>query len=109
MYVGAPIRRGETIIGMVSVTLTGIFGILELPPEWVARKEAAVPLIIGIFIIASLKTPFPLVRKLLLTESLFDVERLHQALREKERREQNKKGRKKINKDWKKEKKGDRN
>ena len=39
------------IIGMISVLLTGIFGILELPPEWVARKEAAVPLIIGLIIL----------------------------------------------------------
>ncbi len=71
------------IIGLISVLLTGVFGILKLPPEWVARKEAAVPLLIGLLIILSLKTPFPLIRKLMLTESLFDVERLHQALREK--------------------------
>jgi hypothetical protein len=71
------------IIGLVSVLLTGIFGILELPPEWVARKEAAVPLLMGLLIVLSLKTPFPLIKKLMLTESLFDVERLHQALREK--------------------------
>lgn len=71
------------IIGLVSVMLTGIFGIFKLPPEWVARKEAAIPLIIGILIVLSLKTPFPLIKKLLLTESLFDVERLHRALREK--------------------------
>lgn len=71
------------IIGLISVLLTGVFGILKLPPDWVARKEAAVPLIIGILIVASLKTPFPLIRKLMLTESLFDVGRLKQALREK--------------------------
>lgn len=71
------------IIGLASVLLTGIFGILELPPEWVARKEAAVPLLIGLLIVASLKTPFPLIKKLMLTESLFDVERLQQVLREK--------------------------
>lgn len=71
------------IIGLLSVLLTGIFGILELPPEWVARKEAAIPLLIGLLIILSLKTPFPLIKKLLLTESLFDVERLHQALHDK--------------------------
>lgn len=70
------------IIGLVSVLLTGVFGILELPPEWVARKEAAVPLLIGLLIVLSLKTPFPLIKKLMLTESLFDVERLQQALRE---------------------------
>ena len=72
-----------SIIGVVSVTLTGVFGILKLPPEYVAVKEAAIPLIIGIVIVGSLKTPFPLIKKILMTESLFDVERLKQALKEK--------------------------
>lgn len=71
------------IIGLISVLLTGVFGILKLPPEWVARKEAAIPLLMGLIIVLSLKTPFPLIKKLMLTESLFDVERLKQALREK--------------------------
>ena len=70
------------IIGLVSVLLTGVFGILKLPPEWVAFKEAAVPFLIGLFIVGSLMTPFPLIKKLMLTESIFDVERLQGALRE---------------------------
>ena len=72
-----------SIIGIVSVTLTGVFGILKLPPEYVAIKEAAIPLILGIVIIASLKTPFPLIKKILMTEALFDVDRLKAALKEK--------------------------
>jgi hypothetical protein len=72
-----------SIIGIVSVTLTGVFGILKLPPEYVAIKEAAIPLILGIVIIASLKTPFPLIKKILMTEALFDVDRLKSALKEK--------------------------
>ncbi len=72
-----------SIIGIVSVTLTGVFGILKLPPEYIAIKEAAIPLIMGLVIIISLKTPFPLIKKILMTESLFDVERLTLALKEK--------------------------
>ncbi|VGO22567.1 VC0807 family protein [Pontiella sulfatireligans] len=72
-----------SVIGIVSVTLTGVFGILKLPPEYIAIKEAAIPLIMGIVIIVSLKTPFPLIKKILMTESLFDVERLKLALKEK--------------------------
>ena len=34
-------------------------------------------------IVGSLKTPFPLIKKILMTESLFDVERLTQALKQK--------------------------
>lgn len=72
-----------SIIGIVSVTLTGVFGILKLPPEYIAVKEAAIPLLLGLAIIGSLKTPFPLIRKIMMTEALFDVERLKQALKEK--------------------------
>ena len=65
-----------SIIGIVSVTLTGVFGILKFPPEYIAIKEAAIPLLLGLAIIGSLKTPFPLIKKIMMTESLFDVERL---------------------------------
>ena len=72
-----------SVIGVVSVMLTGVFGILKLPPEYIAIKEAAIPLILGIAIVASLKTPFPLIKKILMTEALFDVDRLKSALKEK--------------------------
>jgi len=72
-----------SMIGIFSVTLTGVFGILKLPPQWIAVKEAAIPFFMGLAIIASLKTPFPLIKKILMTESLFDVQRLKDALREK--------------------------
>jgi len=72
-----------SIIGVVSVTLTGVFGILKLPPEYIAIKEAAIPLLLGLAIVGSLKTPFPLIKKIMMTEALFDVERLKLALKEK--------------------------
>ena len=72
-----------SIIGIVSVTLTGVFGILELPPQWIAIKEAAIPLLLGVAIIGSLKTPWPLIKTLMMTDALFDVERLNGALKEK--------------------------
>ncbi len=72
-----------SIIGIVSVLLTGVFGILELPRIWMACKEAAIPLIIGLAIIISLKTPWPLIKKILMSEKIFNVELLHEKLREK--------------------------
>ncbi len=72
-----------SIIGIISVTLTGVFGILKLPPEYIAIKEAAIPLIIGMAIVVSLWTPFPLIKKILMTPQLFDVDRLTSALKEK--------------------------
>ena len=72
-----------SIIGIVSVSLTGIFGILKLPPEYIAIKEAAIPLLLGLAIVISLKTPFPLIKKIMMTEALFDVDRLKRELKEK--------------------------
>lgn len=78
-------RRADfiSIIGIVSVLLTGVFGILELPPLWFAIKEAAIPLIIGLVIVISLKTPYPLIKKILMSEKMFNVKLLHEKLREK--------------------------
>jgi hypothetical protein len=78
-------RRADfiSIIGIVSVLLTGVFGILKLPPEWIAIKEAAIPLIIGLVIVISLWTPAPLIKKILMSEKIFNVELLHEKLREK--------------------------
>jgi len=72
-----------SILGIVSVLLTGVFGILKLPPEWIACKEAAIPLIIGLAIVISLKTPCPLIQKILMSEKIFNVKLLHEKLREK--------------------------
>ena len=78
-------RRADfvSIIGIISVLLTGVFGILKLPPEYIAIKEAAIPLIIGLVIVISLKTPYPLIKKILMSEKIFNVELLHEKLREK--------------------------
>jgi len=72
-----------SIIGIVSVLLTGVIGILQLAPIWLAVKEAAIPLIIGLVIIISLWTPVPLIKKILMSEKIFNVDLLHEKLREK--------------------------
>jgi len=79
-------RRADfiSIIGIVSVLLTGVFGVLELPRVWMAIKEAAIPLIIGLVIVISLKTPYPLIKKILMSEKIFNVKLLHEKLREKD-------------------------
>ncbi|MDQ3044689.1 MAG: MFS transporter [Chloroflexota bacterium] len=49
-------------LGIAGVLLTGGIGLFELDPKWVAVKEAAVPLILALAIIASQWTPKPLAR-----------------------------------------------
>ncbi|MBM4152157.1 MAG: MFS transporter [Kiritimatiellaceae bacterium] len=77
-------RRADfvSIIGIISVLLTGVFGILQLPAQWMAVKEASIPLIIGLAIIISLKTPYPLIKKLLMNDKLFNVPLLQEKLKE---------------------------
>ncbi|MGF1532905.1 MAG: VC0807 family protein [Bernardetiaceae bacterium] len=69
-----------SVIGLISVLLTGAIGLFKLPPEWVAIKEAAVPLVIGAFVLFSLRTPFPVVRKLLYNEAIFDTQKIENQL-----------------------------
>lgn len=71
------------ILGLVSIFCTGIIGVLELPSEWMAYKEAAVPFLIGSAVIISLWTPYPLIRKLFYNEELMDVKRIDAILKEK--------------------------
>lgn len=68
------------IIGFISIFLTGIIGVFEFPTEWLAVKEAAVPLLIGMAVIISLKTPYPLVKKLLFNEELLDLKLIDKKL-----------------------------
>lgn len=80
-------RRGKlnmfSGIGFVSVLLTGGIGLLKLPPEWIAIKEAAVPLAFGLAVLLTAKTPKPLVKLFLFNDEIFNTEKLTAALAEK--------------------------
>lgn len=76
-----------SVLGFVSILLTGAMGLLELDPHWIAVKEAAVPLIIGLAVIISIWTPFPLVKKLLYNDQILNVEKVDALLVEKNHKE----------------------
>jgi hypothetical protein len=67
-------------LGIVSTMLTGAIGLLSLDAKWLAVKEAAVPLLIGIVILGSIWTRSPLIRVMVFNDALFDVNRVHHAL-----------------------------
>ena len=67
-------------LGVISVMLTGGISLLELDPKYIAIKEAAIPGILGLATIISLKTPFPLVRTLLFNDQLLKVDIIEKAL-----------------------------
>ncbi len=71
-------------IGFISVLLTGGLGLLKVDGLWFAVKEAAVPLVIATFVLASMKTKRPLVRSLIYNEQVIDVARVHARLEERQ-------------------------
>lgn len=72
-----------SVLGLVSILLTGGIGLLQLDRHWIAVKEAAVPALIGVAIVGSLRTKYPLVKKLLYNDQVLHVERVNEALKEK--------------------------
>lgn len=67
-------------LGLVSVVLTGGIGLLQLDTQWLAIKEAAIPGLIGLVVAGSAHTRYPLVRVLLFSPALMNVERIQQSL-----------------------------
>ncbi len=69
-----------SVLGVVSTLLTGGIGLLALDAQWLAVKEAAVPGLIGLAVLASTWTKSPLIRVLVFNAQLFDVDKVHKAL-----------------------------
>jgi hypothetical protein len=69
-----------SIIGFLSILLTGVFALIRLDRFWFAVKEAALPAIIGISVLASMRSRMPLVRQLLYNDQVIDVEQVETAL-----------------------------
>jgi len=74
------VKNYIAILGVISVLLTGSIGLLKLDSQWLAVKEAAIPLCIGIGILVANFFGFPLIRKLLYNPSIIQVDRVNQAL-----------------------------
>jgi len=68
------------LLGLISVLLTGGIGLLQLDTQWIAIKEAAIPAIIGIGVLISTYTPYPLIKTLLYNPKVMDVEKIKQKL-----------------------------
>ncbi|NTS76743.1 MFS transporter [Catenovulum sp. SM1970] len=71
-----------SILGFVSVLLTGGIGLLELDNQWLAIKEAAIPGIIALIIAISGVLGKPLVAKLLVNDTVMKTDVLYQALKD---------------------------
>lgn len=70
------------LLGLISVLLTGGIGLLQLDTQWLAIKEAAVPGIIGIAVLISTQTRYPLIKTLLYNPKVLNVDKISQKLDE---------------------------
>ena len=68
------------LLGVVSVLLTGGIGLLKIDARWLAVKEAAIPLAIGVGVVVAERLGYPLVGRLIFNPALMDVERIHAEL-----------------------------
>lgn len=69
-----------SVLGIISISLTGGISLLELDPKYIAIKEAAIPGLLGIATIASLYTRYPILKTLLYNEKLIQVDSVNSAL-----------------------------
>ncbi len=68
------------LLGLISVLLTGGIGLLRLDPQWLAIKEAAIPGLIGIAVLVSTRTRYPLIKSLLYNPRVMNVGKIQQKL-----------------------------
>lgn len=69
-----------SILGLISVLLTGGISLLQLDPKYIAIKEAAIPGILGVATLPSTRTRYPLVKTILLNDAVLDVQKIDHAL-----------------------------
>lgn len=64
------------LLGLISVLLTGGIGLLKLDPQWLAIKEAAIPGLMGLAILISTHTRYPLIKTLLYNPNFMNVKKI---------------------------------
>jgi len=68
------------LLGLISVLLTGGIGLLQLDSHWLAVKEATIPGLIGIAVLVSTYTRYPLIKTLLYSPNIMDVDKIKRKL-----------------------------
>lgn len=67
-------------LGLINVLLTGGIGLLEIDNHWLAVKEATIPALIGLAVLASVKTKYPLIKALFYNDLIVDTAKVDQEL-----------------------------
>jgi len=64
------------LLGLISVLLTGSIGLLQLDTQWLAIKEAAIPGLIGLAVLISTQTRYPLIKTLIYNPKIMQVDKI---------------------------------
>ncbi len=72
--------NGFSVLGVISVLLTGGISLLKLPAEYIAIKEAAIPALIGIAVVITQFSEKPLVKLLILNDQIINWPQLNKVL-----------------------------
>ncbi len=84
LYDFAARKKANTlsILGFVSVLLSGGMGLFKADGFWFAVKDAVLPTCIGAFVLISMRTKTPLLREMIFNDQIVDVPRVEAALTE---------------------------
>lgn len=77
-----------SILGFVSILLTGGLGLLKLSGFWFAVKEAGIPAVVALAVLFSLKTKYPLIKAFFYNERMINVDLVDEALQKKGQQKQ---------------------
>lgn len=75
-----------SILGFINVLLTGGLGLMKVEGIWFAVKEAAVPGVIGLACLVSLRKSKPLIHVLLFNDAVFNLKRIEVELDDPEKK-----------------------
>lgn len=70
-----------SIIALVSILLTGVIGLLELPTYWLPFKEAAIPGIIGLAILLTHNTRFGIMPLLVYNDNILNLSLIQESIK----------------------------
>ena len=76
-----------SLLGLLNVLVSGTLTLLALGGLWFAVKEAAFPLLIGTFVLASSWTNQPFFQTIFLNPAAFDVAKIHEKLDTEEKKD----------------------
>lgn len=79
-FIGSKKCNVFSIIGFLSILFTGVIGLMQLPKEYVAIKEALVPSLIGLIVFCSAFTRYPLIKTLVFNDTIMNVDLINERL-----------------------------